>query len=143
MFSKIDMDAHKNLFAKTNLTTSVRFITAAKITAKKFCNGNNNMSAILFAIMGDFDSANKLMTGYQRNAVADIAFSEDKCHQLREFFLDIYNDDDVLLDFLNTKITERSISLNRSKKGRNKEEVIDFSKQIINDDLLANLDLNF
>jgi len=136
------MNAHKNLFAKSNLTKSVRFITALKITAKKFCNGNYNASAILFAIMGDFESANKSMSGYQRNAVADIAFSESKCELLRQFFTEIYNNDETLLDFLNDKITVRSLSINKPRK-RTKEEVMDFSKEIINDDLLANLDFNF
>ena len=136
------MDAHKNLFAKTNLTKSVRFITALKITAKKFCNGNFNAAAILFGIMGDFEQANASLSGYQRNAVADIAFSESKCELLRDFFTDIYNDDHTLLDFLNDKITVRSLSINKPRK-RTKVEAMDFSKDIINDDLLANLDFNF
>lgn len=133
------MNTTENLFAKSHLTDSVRFIAALKITAKKFCNGNFNASAILFGIMGDFDSANRYLSGYQRNALADIAFGSDKCDKIREFFVDIYNDDETLINFLDNKITERSISLNRNKNKRNREENLDISKEIINSNLLANL----
>lgn len=136
------MDLHKNLFANSDLTPSVRFITALKITAKKYCNNNFNATAILFGIMGDYHNVNKALTGYKRNAVADIAFSEEKCHHLRSFILEIYNDDQLLLDFLNDKITLRSISINKVK-ARDKDEVINITKDIINTNLLANLDLKF
>lgn len=136
------MELSKNTFAKNNLTKSVRFITAIKITSKKYCNDKFNAPSILFAIMGDFENVNQSLTGYQRNAVSDIVFSKEKCDLIREFFVDIYNNDDVLLDFLNKKITTRSISLNR-KLNKNKEDVLDSAKEIINEDLIYNLDFSF
>lgn len=136
------MDLEKNLFAKEHLTPSVRLTTALKVTAKVHCNGNYNLTAIMFALLYNSDGVDKLLTGYQKNAAANISFSEEKCQMIRELFIDVYNNDEMLLEYLNGIITHRSITIYNKKRKLGKDDSIATVHNIINSDLLSDLDLS-
>lgn len=117
--SKIIMDLQKNLFAKKDIeSNAVRFVAAIKITSKKFMNGNYNVPAILFALLSDYDEG---LTGYQKNVVSHITLSKETAHLAKEMFIDIYNDKEAILDYLNSEISDKWFRM----KGKTEK---DFSK---------------
>lgn len=127
------MDIKKRLFAKEDLSYSVRLITALKIVAKKFCCKNFNTPAILFTLVHDWE--NDLM-GDQRGVVGDIAFGRERSHEIKEMFVKMYYDDEILLDYLNKKISDRYFV--RAKLRKTTESEVNASvKVIINDGFLS------
>lgn len=44
------------------------------------------------------------------NAVCGTSYSRKTAYEMREFFIDIYNDEQLLLDFLNGEISSRYFS---------------------------------
>ena len=127
------MDIEKRLFAKEHLTYSVRLITALKIVAKKFCSRNFNAPAILFTLVHDFDTD---LLGDQRKVIADIALGREKAHEVKEMFVQMYYDDEILLDYLNKKISDRYFF--RAKKRTTTEDEVNASvKTIINNGFLG------
>ena len=108
------MDLTKNLFAKKHLDSQgVRFVTALKITAKKMFAGNYNVPAILFALMSDYEET---LSGYQKNTVSNATLSKESAHLAKEFFLEVYYNEEALLKYLNKEITDRWYRANVKKK---------------------------
>lgn len=127
------MDIKNRLFAKEDLTYSVRLITALKIVAKKFCCKNFNAPAVLFTLIHDWEND---LLGDQRAVVGDIAFGRERSHEIKEMFVKMYYDDDVLLDYLNKKISDRYFV--RAKMRKTTESEVNASvKVIINDGFLS------
>ena len=105
------MDLQENLFAKKDIDSfGVRFVAALKITSKKFFNGNFNAPAILFAVLSDYDDT---LNGYQRNVVSAVTLSKDNAHLAKEMFIDVFNDTDSMLKYLNKEISDRWYRMKR------------------------------
>lgn len=127
------MDIKNRLFAKEHLTYSVRLITALKIVSRKFCSKNFNAPAILFTLIHDWD--NNLL-GDQRAVVGDVVFSRDRSHEVKEMFVKMYYDDEILIDYLNKKISDRYFVRAKTRK-TTENEVNAAVKIIINDGFLS------
>lgn len=124
LFPKLDMGLEKIIFAKEHLTSAVRFVTALRITSKKYLNRNFNAPSVLFALMYDWESN---LTGDQRTGIASTVFSKETSHEIKEFFINIYNNNDCLLDFLNGNITDRYFT-----KLKKTEKTFDQAHSIVN-----------
>lgn len=128
------MILEKSLFAKP-LSRSAKFITALRITSATFMNRRYNIPAVLFVICYDFGEE---LNGYQKMAIADIVLSEETAYELKEFFIDIYNNEDLLLDFLNGKISKYYFS-RKKQRYKSKEETDSIVSTIINENILNSL----
>ncbi len=127
------MDIKNRLFAKEHLTYAVRVVTAMKIVSKKFCNRNFNAPAILFTLLNDWETE---LLGDQRIGVGNVAFGRKISHEIKEMFVKMYHDDDILLDYLNKKISDRYFV--RAKKRETTEGEANASvKAIINNGFLS------
>lgn len=127
------VDIKNKLFAKEDLLPEIRLVTALKIVSKKFCHRNFNAPAILFTLLWDFEIE---MASDMRMIISDLAFSREKSHEIKEMFIKMYNDDDILLDYLNKKISDRFFV--RAKKKETTEDEANASvKAIINNGFLS------
>ena len=137
------MDIQKNLFAKNDIDAfSVRFVAALKITSKKFFNGNYNAPAIVFAILHDYNDS---LNGYQRNVVSNVTLSAEKAHLAKEFFIEVFNDEQAILDYLNNTISDRYFKTKRrTDKGVKtaQEEVNKVVEEALGTNLFSQLNLN-
>ena len=105
------MDLKDYLFAKKEIDSfSVRFVAALKIVSKKYFNGNFNAPAILFALLHDYNDS---LNGYQRNVVSNVTLSAEKAHLAKEFFIEVFNDEQAILDYLNGTISDRYFKTKR------------------------------
>ena len=100
------MGLTKSLFAKP-LPKSVKLMTALKITSKTYCRGRFNLPSVFFALNHNYDN---YLTTHQMNAVCGTSYSRKTAYEMREFFIDVYNDEQLLLDFLNGEISSRYFS---------------------------------
>ncbi|WP_374440610.1 hypothetical protein [Epilithonimonas sp.] len=123
----------KDLFAKEHLTKAVKIVTALKIVSKKFCNGNYNAPSILFAFLNDYKNE---LNSIQRSAVGNAYLSKDTAHEAMEMFEKIYNDESLILDYLNKDISERYFRRIR-KREKNFDEVQASVSAIINNGFLG------
>ena len=99
------MDLKDYLFAKKEIDSfSVRFVAALKIVSKKYFNGNFNAPAILFALLHDYNDS---LNGYQRNVVSNVTLSKETAHLAKEFFIEVFNNKEAMLDYLNKEISDR------------------------------------
>lgn len=59
------------------------------------------------------------------NAVCATSYSRKTAYEMREFFIDVYNDEQLLLDFLNGEISSRYFSkIKKSSKTENETDAI-------------------
>ena len=100
------MGLTKSLFAKP-LPKSVKLMTALKITSKTYCRDRFNLPSVFFALNHNYDD---YLTTHQMNAVCGTSYSRKTAYEMREFFIDVYNDEQLLLDFLNGEISSRYFS---------------------------------
>ena len=111
----------KSLFAKP-LPKSVKLMTALKITSKTYCRDKFNLPSVFFALNHDYDD---YLTTHQMNAVCATSYSRETAYKMREFFIDVYNDEQLLLDFLNGEISSRYFSqLKSTSKTENETDVL-------------------
>lgn len=113
------MGITKSLFAKP-LPKSVKLMTALKITSKTYCRDRFNLPSVFFALNHNYDD---YLTTHQMNAVCGTSYSRKTAYEMREFFIDIYNDEQLLLDFLNGEISSRYFS--KVKKSSKTEDETD------------------
>lgn len=109
--SKIVMGLKKSLFAKP-LPKLVKLMTALRITSKTYCRGRFNLPSVFFALNHNYDEG---LTTHQMNAIGGTSYSRKTAYEMREFFIDIYNDEQLILDFLNKEISERYFSKLKEK----------------------------
>ena len=115
------MGLTKSLFAKP-LPKSVKLMTALKITSKTYCRDRFNLPSVFFALNHDYDDK---LTTVQMNAVCGTSYSRKTAYEMREFFIDIYNDEQLILDFLNGEISSRYFSkIKKSSKTENETDAI-------------------
>ena len=138
------MDIQKNLFAKNDIDAfSVRFVAALKITSKKFFNGNYNAPAIVFAILHDYNDS---LNGYQRNVVSNVTLSKETAHLAKEFFVEVFNNKEAMLDYLNKEISDRWYRV-KTKPVKSfktaQEEVNDIVKLALGTGFFNSIDANF
>ena len=100
------MGLKKSLFAKP-LPKSVKLMTALKITSKTYCRGRFNLPSVFFALNHNYDN---YLTTHQMNAVCGTSYSRKTAYEMREFFIDAYNDEQLLVDYLNGEISVRYFS---------------------------------
>ena len=100
------MKITKSLFAKP-LPKSVKLMTALKITSKTYCRGRFNLPSVFFALNHNYDD---YLTTHQMNAVCGTSYSRKTAYEMREFFIDAYNDEQLLVDYLNGEISVRYFS---------------------------------
>ena len=147
LFSKIPMSNTEFFFAKQDLTKAVRFAAALKITSQHFLHKKFDAPVILFALMcaieeyAKFNMRTVRMSTLKKNTIGNRSFSSKTNKEVAEFFVNVYYDDELLLGWLNNKLTERTVGM--AMKEVEKSNAVDIAKQIINEDLLANLDLSF
>lgn len=134
-----------NIFAKDQLSKAVRFITALRITSSAFFKKGFSSPVILYALMNAIEESHigSKVNSRQVSLVAGAAFSEQTTKEITKYFADTYHNDDLLIGWLNKKITSKGISKFDKVNDYTDEEAITTVKSIINDDLLSNLDLNF
>lgn len=59
------------------------------------------------------------------NAVCATSYSRKTAYEMREFFIDVYNDEQLLLDFLNGEISSRYFSkIKKSSKTENETDAV-------------------
>ena len=100
------MKITKSLFAKP-IPKSVKLMTALKITSKTYCRGRFNLPSVFFALNHNYDN---YLTTHQMNAVCGTSYSRKTAYEMREFFIDAYNDEQLLVDYLNGEISVRYFS---------------------------------
>ena len=100
------MKITKSLFAKP-IPKSVKLMTALKITSKTYCRGRFNLPSVFFALNHNYDD---YLTTHQMNAVCGTSYSRKTAYEMREFFIDAYNDEQLLVDYLNGEIRVRYFS---------------------------------
>ena len=100
------MGLTKSLFAKP-IPKLVKLMTALKITSKTYCRDKFNLPSVFFALNHNYDNR---LTTHQMKAVCGTSYSRKTAYEMREFFIDIYNDEQLLLDFLNGEISSRYFS---------------------------------
>ena len=100
------MKITKSLFAKP-IPKSVKLMTALKITSKTYCRGRFNLPSVFFALNHNYDD---YLTTHQMNAVCGTSYSRKTAYEMREFFIDAYNDEQLLVDYLNGEISVRYFS---------------------------------
>ena len=112
-------------------------MTALKITSKTYCRNRVNLPSVFFALHHNYDEK---LTTYQMNAVCGTSFSRKTAYAIREFFIDVYNDEQLILDFLNGEISSRYFS--QVKKTKNEENETDaiISDIFKNNDVFGILD---
>ena len=71
---------------------------------KYFFIGNYNTHAIVFAILLVY---NVSLNGYQRNVVSNVTLSKETAHLAKEFFVEVFNNKEAMLDYLNREISDR------------------------------------
>ena len=137
------MDLKDYLFAKKEIDSfSVRFVAALKIVSKKYFNGNFNAPAILFALLHDYNDS---LNGYQRNVVSNVTLSAEKGHLAKEFFIEVFNDEQAILDYLNGTISDRYFKTKRRTDKNVKtaqEEVNKVVEEALGINLFSQLNLN-
>ena len=115
------MGLTKSLFAKP-LPKSVKLMTALKITSKTYCRGRFNLPSVFFALNHNYDEK---LTTHQMNAIGGTSYRRETAYEMREFFIDVYNDEQLLLDFLNGEISSRYFSkIKKSSKTENETDAI-------------------
>lgn len=115
------MGLTKSLFAKP-LPKLVKLMTALKITSKTYCRDRFNLPSVFFALNHNYDDN---LTTNQMNAVCATSYSRKTAYEMREFFIDIYNDEQLILDFLNGEISSRYFSkIKKSSKTENETDAI-------------------
>lgn len=115
------MGLTKSLFAKP-LPKSVKLMTALKITSKTYCRDRFNLPSVFFALNHNYDDH---LTTNQMNAVCGTSYSRKTAYEMREFFIDVYNDEQLILDFLNGEISSRYFSkIKKSSKTENETDAI-------------------
>lgn len=115
------MGLTKSLFAKP-LPKSVKLMTALKITSKTYCRDRFNLPSVFFALNNNYDDH---LTTNQMNAVCGTSYSRKTAYEMREFFIDVYNDEQLILDFLNGEISSRYFSkIKKSSKTENETDAI-------------------
>ena len=100
------MALKKSLFAKP-LPKLVKLMTALRITSKTYCRGRFNLPSVFFALNHNYDEK---LTTHQMNAIGGTSYRRETAYEMREFFIDVYNDEQLLLDFLNGEISSRYFS---------------------------------
>ena len=59
------------------------------------------------------------------NAVCGTSYSRKTAYEMREFFIDVYNDEQLILDFLNGEISSRYFSkIKKSSRTENEADAI-------------------
>lgn len=115
------MGLTKSLFAKP-LPKSVKLMTALKITSKTYCRDRFNLPSVFFALNHNYDDH---LTTVQMNAVCGTSYSRKTAYEMREFFIEVYNDEELILDFLNGEISSRYFSkIKKSSKTENETDAI-------------------
>ena len=138
------MDLKDYLFAKKEIDSfSVRFVAALKIVSKKYFNGNFNAPAILFALLHDYNDS---LNGYQRNVVSNVTLSKETAHLAKEFFVEVFNNKEAMLDYLNREISDRWYRV-KTKPVKSfktaQEEVNDIVKLALGTGFFNSIDTNF
>ena len=100
------MALKKSLFAKP-LPKLVKLMTALRITSKTYCRGRFNLPSVFFALNHNYDEK---LTTHQMNAIGGTSYRRETAYEMREFFIDAYNDEQLLVDYLNGEISVRYFS---------------------------------
>nr|DAT07611.1 MAG TPA: hypothetical protein [Crassvirales sp.] len=136
------MDTQNHFFAKSQLTKSVRFVTALKLTSIKFTTQSSFAApVVLFALMNSIEEYKATLTGRQKNTVAGTSYSREKNDEVRNVFLSLYHDDETLLSYLNDKISRVVIKRYKGKNEYSNDESKILLNNILKTDLLDNLEL--
>ena len=130
------MGLTKSLFAKP-IPKLVKLMTALKITSKTYCRDKFNLPSVFFALNHNYDNR---LTTHQMNTVCGTSYSRKTAYEMREFFIDIYNDEQLLLDFLNGEISSRYFSkVKKSSKTEDETDAI-LTNIFNNNDVFGMLD---
>lgn len=126
------MKSTKNHFAKP-LDNFVKFVTAIRLTAMKYRHGRQGsvlpiMMALCYERVEDLNA-------YQKIAVSKFFFGKEKSEEVVNFFLDRYEDEAGLINFLNKEVTFRYF---RAEKGKRDKTAANAAvKKILNEHLTA------
>lgn len=123
------MERKEKYFTKP-LDKQARFIAALRITSVAYINKGVHLPSVLFALLYDYDQDN--LNSYQKNIIANTTLAKDLAYDLREYFVKTYNDEDVLLDYLNKRVSKNYFS-KLKERNKGKDEVDTAVKAIIND----------
>lgn len=108
------MKASEHLFAYGSLVGIERFITSINIVTKRFSRAGIGFSDVLYAITDDFEDDR--ISHSQRKAVVRKPVSKEYAHELKEFFLMVYEDKEGLVDYLNKEVSENFWQREKAKK---------------------------
>lgn len=123
------MERKEKYFTKP-LDKQARFIAALRITSVAYINKGIHLPSVLFALLYDYDQDN--LNSYQKNIIANTTLAKDLAYDLREYFVKTYNDEDVLLDYLNKRVSKNYFS-KLKERNKGKDEVDTAVKAIFND----------
>ena len=100
------MKLKESLFAYGSLSANDKFITALRITAKRFCKGTPKFSAVLYAIMEDYKKE-RAFNSHQREVIAGYGYSKEVGLEMKEFFILTLSNETLLVDYLNKEISAK------------------------------------
>lgn len=120
--SNILMEKKEKYFAKP-LSKPERFITALRVTSIAYMNKNVNIPSVMFALLYDYEKDER--TGYQKNTLCNTSVSKETAYELREYFVKMYEDEDLLIDYLNERVTKNYFGkLKRTHKDKDETEAL-------------------
>ena len=93
-------------------------------------NSKSTSFEILYWLNCDLDDVKISQT--QRLIISRVAFSKDKVMEMRALFLKLYDNNDVLTDYLNKKITKHYF-FSHIKRPKDYKKTNDEVKKIFND----------
>lgn len=114
----------------------VRVITAFKITGLALYDGKMPHLDFLFWFHYDFEK-NPLTTEQKRVLLRD-RLTERSVLEIKEYFLKIYNDEQLIVDFLNKKITKYYFTEKR-RLTKSKDDINNNIKEIMDNTELFDL----
>lgn len=129
------MELRKKEFAKP-LNLQVRFMTALRITANRFYTDYPVISVFMALLNEPLENEDY---GFSHNI--NQYLTKDRYHEARCYFLEIYNDEDMIVSYLNKEITLKYFR-RKPKKNMEKDMINRSVRNIINSNIsLLNIEL--
>lgn len=93
-------------------------------------NSKSTSFEILYWLNCDLEDT--VISSTQRLIISRVAFSKDKVMEMRELFVKLYENNDIILDYLNRKITKHYF-FSHIKRPKDYKKTNDEVKKIFND----------
>lgn len=133
LLSNIPMKQKERWFASP-LPKSVKFVVALQLTAQHYANSKYNIHRILMYLLG-MDQED--LTEKQVRILTYYKASPEKVRLIKEFFCELYENENEICGYLNKEISKRYFRRNR-KPGESDIDVV--VRNIVNENLAELID---